>query len=83
MKYAPLLSKQKLMSNTVLIIGTGKSKWMPKGEKYYEIPDMAEILVNNGSAVYEGTIIEEKEKADEVIVTEKKEIKKPTTKKSK
>jgi ABC-type molybdate transport system substrate-binding protein len=71
------------MSNTVLIIGTGKAKTMPKGSEWYEIPEMAEILVGNGSAVYEGTVIEEKEKVDAVAPTEKKEIKKPATKKSK
>lgn len=80
MKYTPLLSNI-LMSNTVLIIGTGKSKHMPKGSRWQEIPDMAEILVNNGSAVYEGTPLEEKEKVDDVAVESKKEIKKPTTKK--
>lgn len=71
------------MSNTVLIIGTGKAKTMPKGSQWYEIPEMAEILVGNGSAVYEGTVIEEKEKVEAVAPIEKKEIKKPTTKKSK
>lgn len=71
------------MSNTILIIGTGKAKTMPKGSEWYEIPEMAEILVGNGSAVYEGTVIEEKEKVSDVIVTEKQQIKKPTTRKSK
>jgi hypothetical protein len=70
------------MSNLILIIGTGKSRWMPKGEAYYEIPEMAEILVGNGSAVYEGTLLDEEEKEKAQVEPEsKKEIKKPSTKK--
>jgi hypothetical protein len=40
-----------------VIIATGKAPLMPKGEKYTESDEVAEILVNAGAAVYEGTEI--------------------------
>jgi hypothetical protein len=38
-----------------VIIGTGKSPNMPKGVKYTESNENADLLVSIGAAVYEGT----------------------------
>ena len=72
------------MSNKILIIGTGKYKDLAKGQYHYEIPEMAELLVKKGFAVYEGDEIEEvvKEKIEIEDKKEKKQIKKPQSKKS-
>jgi hypothetical protein len=69
------------MSNKVLIIGTGKHPSLPKGIAHYEIPELAEILVSIGRAVYDGTPLEESEKV-QVAPEKKKQIKKPSTKKT-
>jgi hypothetical protein len=75
------LLKNRLMSNLIKIIGTGKSKHMPKGEVYYEIAEMADLLVSKGAAVYENSEIEE-EKV-QVVPEKKKQITRPSTKKTK
>lgn len=56
---------------------------MPKGEVYYEVLELADLLVSKGAAVYENTPLEEDEKVEIKETREKKEIKKPTTKKNK
>ena len=71
------------MSNLIKIIGTGTSPHMKKGEAFFEIPEMAELLVNCGKAVYEGTPLEDEKEKVQVEPEQKKQIKKPTTKKSK
>jgi hypothetical protein len=71
------------MSNLIKIIGTGKSRHMPKGEVYYEIADMADLLVSKGAAVYENSEIEEEKEKVQVEPESKKQIKKPSTKKNK
>jgi hypothetical protein len=71
------------MSNLIKIIGTGKHLGLPKGFVHYEVPEMAELLVNCGRAVYEGTPLEEEKEKVQAAPESKKQIKKPTTKKSK
>lgn len=48
-----------------IIIGTGKYEAMPRGEKYTETKELADILVAKGAAVYEGQELPELEKAFE------------------
>jgi hypothetical protein len=71
------------MSNLIKIIGTGKSRHMPKGEVYYEIAEMADLLVSKGAAVYENTPLDEEKEKVQVAPESKKQIKKPSTKKTK
>lgn len=40
------------LSERVTVIGTGKSRFMPKGEKYDVHPLNAEALVKAGKATY-------------------------------
>lgn len=40
------------LSERVTVIGTGKSRFMPKGEKYDVHPLNAEALVEAGKATY-------------------------------
>lgn len=87
MKNAPLFSKLTLMSNLIKIIGTGKHPGLPKGFVHYEVAEMADLIVKAGRATYEHDEIIEQEDIEKEKVQagpeSKKQIKKPTTKKTK
>lgn len=40
------------LKKRVTIVGTGKSKYMPKGAEFNEHPRLADVLVKSGKATY-------------------------------